>query len=682
MSRRSTAVIAVLLVALSGGATGAVGATGASDRATAPTTAATDLAATQQAAAVTLDDQTTGGYTVTVDRVTLPEGGFVALHDATLADGDALGSVVGASAYLAAGTHENVTVRLSQPLNETGSLIAMPHADDGDRVYEFVSTGGTADGPYTADGGAVTDAANVTVSATVAASDQPTDGASVVVDRVELSAPGFVVVHNESLLSEGDAVGSVVGHSALLSPGVHEDVRIELDAPVGNETMVPMAHRDTDGDGAYAFPDADGPFATAAGDAVVDTADLATPAQAGVTLANQSSGGTGVVVDSAFLPDGGYVVVHDESGAVVGNSAYLSAGLHRSVTVDLDAPLNQTDSLTAMAHLDTNGDEVYEFPDADDPYTADGGAVVDAATVTVSASLAYDVGESDGNAVVIDSVDLSEGGFVVVHDPSLFAGDVTGSVLGASEYLEPGVHENVTVELSTPANESQVLVPMAHRDTDGDEAYGFPDADGPYTADGGAVVSPAKTVVRSQVTFGPQETGGETVTVDSVTLADGGFVTVHDATLLDGEALGSVRGTSAYLGPGTHTDVEVALDEPLTGNATLLAMPHYDTNGNEAYDFVTSEGARDGPYTAAGSAVVASAAVTAMDANAMATTTSTEATDTEASMNTETPTASDTPPSDGADDEGTPTTGTDAPGFGVAVALAGLLAAALLVRRR
>ena len=150
-----------------------------------PATAAADGAATSNHASVTFDAQTSGGYTVTVDSVTLEDGGFVTIHDASVTEGDVLASVVGSSDYLEAGTHENVTVRLDQPVSEDATLVAMPHKDtDGDRVYEFVSTSGGADGPYTADGSAVVDTADVTVSASVSMSDQPTDGNSIVLDRV------------------------------------------------------------------------------------------------------------------------------------------------------------------------------------------------------------------------------------------------------------------------------------------------------------------------------------------------------------------------------------------------------------------------------------------------------------------------------------------------------------------
>jgi len=337
-----------------------------------PAAASTGTASVSNHASVTLDAQTTGGYTVTVDSVTLEDGGFVTIHDASLGDGDVLGSVVGSSAYLAPGDHENVTVRLETPVENDTTLTAMPHRDtDGDRVYEFVSGNGGVDGPYTADGGAVVDSANVTASATVSMSDQQTDGASVVVDHVELSQPGFVTIHDASV-TEGAVFDSVVGVSERLDAGVHEDVRVSLDESVGNETLVPMPHRDTDGDGSYTFVEsegsADGPFTTADGSAVVDTAAVTNASEASATLAAQTTGGNSVVVDSVFVPEGGFVTIHDASvteGAVFdsvrGTSSYLEPGLHRNVTVALDAPTNESGTLVAMPHRDTDGDEAYTF---------------------------------------------------------------------------------------------------------------------------------------------------------------------------------------------------------------------------------------------------------------------------------------------------------------------------------
>jgi len=583
---------------------------------------AAPASADQHQASVTFEDTTSGGETIVVDEVTVPEGGFVTIHDASLGDGDTLGSVVGTSAYLEPGTHEDVVVQLDEDVQD-GTFTAMAHRDtNGDRAYTFVSSNGEEDGPYTADGGAVVDNAEVTVSATVSFGGQPSEGEYVTVDRVELSEPGFVTVHDSSL-QDGATFDSVRGTSEYLEAGVYENLRIQLDEPLQNDdTLLPMAHRDTNDNQQYDFTSSngadDGPFVNAGGNAVLDSGQVELANTADVNFSAQSSGGTTVVVDEVFLPEGGFVTMHDSSlqdGAtfesVRGTSEYLAPGIHRNVVVTLDDPLSDGDTLIAMPHQDTNGNEAYDFVtsdgQADGPYTDDG-AVVDPGEVTVSASVSIDTQTSDGKTVVVENVDLAEGGFVTIHDASLGAGAVIESVRGTSEYLDAGAHEDVVVELDAPLNETNQLIAMAHRDTNDNEAYDFADSggsdDGPYTASGGAVIDTATVSVTASVYADAANSDGETITVERATLHNGGFVTVHDSSLQDGAVLDSVRGTSEYLSPGTHEMVEISLDEPLTDDDTIIVMAHQDTNGNEAYDFVTSQGDMDGPYVAPGGAVV------------------------------------------------------------------------------
>nr|WP_254809396.1 CARDB domain-containing protein [Natronosalvus amylolyticus] len=109
--------------------------------------------------------------------------------------------------------------------------------------------------------------------------------------------------------------------------------------------------------------------------------------------------------------------------------------------------------------------------------------------------------------------------------------------------------------------------------------------------DDDAVAEPA-----ASVTFSDQTTDGTTVVVDEVTMDEGGFVTIHDSSLLVGNVIESVIGVSEYLEAGTHENVEIELDEPLEESETLIAMPHLDTNDNQEYDFVETEGEEDGPY--------------------------------------------------------------------------------------
>jgi hypothetical protein len=116
-------------------------------------------------ASVTFDDQESDGERLVIDSVTLPEGGFVAIHSENWEDAP-LSTVLGNSAYLEAGTHEDVEISLARPLDETQTVTAMLHSDTNDnRVLDFVLSSGALDGPVTADGSPVVDDANVTVEA-------------------------------------------------------------------------------------------------------------------------------------------------------------------------------------------------------------------------------------------------------------------------------------------------------------------------------------------------------------------------------------------------------------------------------------------------------------------------------------------------------------------------------------
>ncbi|WP_436903479.1 DUF7282 domain-containing protein [Halovenus halobia] len=227
---------------------------------------------------------------------------------------------------------------------------------------------------------------------------------------------------------------------------------------------------------------------------------------------------------------------------------------------------------------------------------------------------------TDGTSVVVDSVRLDEGGFVTIHDSSLTNGATLESVRGTSEYLEVGSVQDLEVELDDPLTSGDTLIAMAHRDSNDNETYDFVssggNADGPYSFDGNAVIDDADVQINTSaaVKIDDQQSDGTSVTVDFARLDDGGFVTIHDSTLLDGDALGSVRGTSQYFDSGTQEEFTVELDEALTETETVIAMPHRDTNGNQTYDFVSSEANNDGPYTDDDGAITDSAEVQVGDA--------------------------------------------------------------------
>lgn len=89
-------------------------------------------------------------------------------------------------------------------------------------------------------------------------------------------------------------------------------------------------------------------------------------------------------------------------------------------------------------------------------------------------------------------------------------------------------------------------------------------------------------------------TTGESITVQSVSLSQGGFVAVFDEDGTNGTLLGH----SEYLPAGSHSDVVVTLDEQINSDRTIRIVPHKDTNGNEQFDFQRpGSGQVDRPYS-------------------------------------------------------------------------------------
>lgn len=104
---------------------------------------------------------------------------------------------------------------------------------------------------------------------------------------------------------------------------------------------------------------------------------------------------------------------------------------------------------------------------------------------------------------------------------------------------------------------------------------------------------------------------GDSITVDgSFFPADvgpngGGFVVLHDSTeLANGQTFTSIVGKSEYVSPGVQNEIKVGLDEAISDTTTIGAMAHQDSDGDEMYDFESSGGTEDGPYTLSGSPVI------------------------------------------------------------------------------
>ncbi|WP_136716494.1 DUF7282 domain-containing protein [Halorientalis salina] len=105
--------------------------------------------------------------------------------------------------------------------------------------------------------------------------------------------------------------------------------------------------------------------------------------------------------------------------------------------------------------------------------------------------------QSNGSAVVVErtTIGSGKGGFVALY-PASVADDIATTkesrgcgltqinrslasehILGVSEYLVPGEHEDVTIRLDAPLDENRTLVAVPHLDTNGNETFDFPVSD-------------------------------------------------------------------------------------------------------------------------------------------------------------------------------------------------------------
>jgi hypothetical protein len=319
---------------------------------------------------------------------------------------------------------------------------------------------------------------------------------------------------------------------------------------------------------------------------------------------DQSSDGTSVVVDTVFLPEEGFLAVYDADDTLLGTSDLLPVGSSAAVPVSLTPTLATSQELTVVPFRD-DGDGTPDAAD-DGAFTAAGQTVGETAFVTVGSGPTADAGVaesvSEGDAVGLDGTGSSDLDGDALSYAWTQTGGPTVSLTGA---------DTATPTFVTPLVD--VPTPLTFELTVSDAAG---------NADTDTVVVTVTDVPapdpEATVSFADQESDGTTVVVDEVFLSEGGFVTVHDATLAT-DPFSSVVGVSDHLDPGTHEDVVVTLfDVPgltfdpaaLTESQTLVAMPHLDSDGDGSYDFVTTGGDDDGPYLGTDGPVTDAASVT------------------------------------------------------------------------
>lgn len=139
----------------------------------------------------------------------------------------------------------------------------------------------------------------------------------------------------------------------------------------------------------------------------------------------------------------------------------------------------------------------------------------DISPVKEKSSITFNKQKSDGKTVTVKSTTLPKGGFVTIHNRQIMkkdktVQDVRESVIGFSDYLEPGTHKGVTVtlekKLDPKLKPGKLLIAMNHRDSNGNKTYdfvtkgaSFADADWPYfTPKGRPVIDPDIVAIKEK----------------------------------------------------------------------------------------------------------------------------------------------------------------------------------------
>ncbi|MCS3657555.1 fasciclin domain-containing protein [Salinibacter ruber] len=109
------------------------------------------------------------------------------------------------------------------------------------------------------------------------------------------------------------------------------------------------------------------------------------------TTVTQDAPDDSLTVDGSYFPEeGGYILLYDDSGSVVGESKYISGpGVSNEVKVGLEENFSSGTgpiTLVAIPHRENSGNESFDGDSSDPPYQLDGSDVTDEAVIDVEST--------------------------------------------------------------------------------------------------------------------------------------------------------------------------------------------------------------------------------------------------------------------------------------------------------
>lgn len=185
------------------------------------------------------------------------------------------------------------------------------------------------------------------------------------------------------------------------------------------------------------------------------------------------------------------------------------------------------------------------------------------------------------------------------------------------------------------------------------------------------------------LTFEDQQSSGQSVLIQSVTVPQPGFVVIYDSTR-SGDETNQIIGAFHLLGSGTFENIPVPLDTSINQSKSLTAIVHVDTNNNGQFDYVSSNGTQDPPLTPQGDQrIVDIAQITVQSGDNSTNTTEAGTPADEAAPSTAISSdSSGAHRTGGNTSDGSNGSSEFGPGFGLVVGVVALLAVALLAVQR
>lgn len=416
--------------------------------------------------AINVSDQPLAGDgRITIDRVLIPQPGWLVLH----AERDGQVAEVLGFTNIDAGINDDLVVTID-PLQATPSLAAMLHVDAGEAgSFEFPGP----DQPLQQDSTVVMTSFALDFQMTlptISAADQPVGEDGLVrIESATVPMPGWLLIFADA----DGAPGPLLGQTPL-EEGVNEGVTVSIPWRQATPRLYAALHQDNGRPGRLDYPGEDLPLLAGGLPVVVPFVATLPP---DVLVLDQPIVDGSVVIERAISYGPGWLAVHlDEDGqpGLIVGSAPLVDGVNEQVEVKI-AVSTATPQLHVRLHQDSEPGNDFNFPASDPPviYNDQLPPPFTFRTNMGNYLITRDqVISSEGDSpvtVTVPYVVTDVPAWVVIH---AYAEGQRGDILGVSP-VAPGITRDVPVELSA-AQAGDTLHAVLYQDAGTVGEFDFP----------------------------------------------------------------------------------------------------------------------------------------------------------------------------------------------------------------